>query len=188
MQTAKPELFSLSAFISSFVGFLFGLASAFVIEAVKRRREKQRLISLFLEEIRRTYLEIDRKKSAGPSMARPKTELFGVTGLNLAGMPEYQIEVYNVKLFETEGVRLAQQLSTGGRGRFWAAYGYLRDTEAVRQVLKGLHDDAPNYEQYQKVFVQLIVKATDALNSLEHALQSERSFIETFKDSRAAPK
>jgi hypothetical protein len=115
MQAAKPEVFSLTAFISAFVGFLFGLASAFIIEAAKRRREKQRLISLFLEEIRRTYLEIDRKKSAGPSLTRSKSELFGVAGLNRVGMPEYQIEVYNIKLFETEGVRLAQQLGAAGR-------------------------------------------------------------------------
>jgi len=188
MQAAKPELFSFTAFISAFVGFLFGLLSAVIIEAVKRRKEKQGLISLFLEEIKRTYLEIDRKKSAGPGMARSKSELFGVTGLNLVGMPEYQIEVYNAKLFETEGVRLAQRLGPTSRTRFWTAYGYLRDVEAVRQVLKGLTKEDGDYEAYQKVFVELIQKATGALNSLEHALEKERSFIETFRDMMAPTK
>ena len=188
MQAAKPEIFSLTAFISAFVGFLFGLLSAVIIEAVKRRKEKQGLISLFLEEIRRTYLEIDRKKSAGPGMARSKSELFGVSGLNLVGMPEYQLEVYNAKLFETEGVRLAQRLGPTARKRFWAAYGYLRDTEAVRQVLKGLTKEDRDYEAYQTVFVELILKATRALNGLEHALDKERSFIETVRDMMASPK
>ena len=46
MPPAKPEVFSITAFISAFLGFLFGLLSALIIEAVKRRREKQRLINL----------------------------------------------------------------------------------------------------------------------------------------------
>src|SRR5215471_21175081 len=115
MPAEKTQVFSLAAFVSSFTAFLFGLVSAYIIEAVKRRREKQRLINLFIDEIRRSYLEIDRKKSAGPSLARSKSELFSVGGVSFAGMPEYQLEVYNAKLFETEGVKLAEQLPTAGR-------------------------------------------------------------------------
>jgi len=89
MPSEKPELFSVTALVSALIAFRFGLLSARILEAVKHRREKQGLISLFLEEIRRTYLEIDRKKSAGPGTARSKSDLFGVTGLNLVGMPEY---------------------------------------------------------------------------------------------------
>jgi hypothetical protein len=187
MQATKPEIFSITAFISTFVAFLFGLLSARILEAIKHWHEKQGLINLFLDEIRRTYKEIESKKSAGPAMARSKSELFGVKGLNLVGMPEYQLEVYNTKLFDTEGVRLAQYLGTGARKSFWAAYGCLRDAEAVRQVLKELTNEDRDYEAYQKVFVELIVKATDSLTSLEHALDKERSFIETLREMRAAP-
>ena len=165
MPPTKPELF-----FGSLLGFIFGLLSALIIEEIKRRREKKGLTKLFLAEIRRTYLEIDRKKAAGPSIAKSKFELFGVEGLNLVGAPEYQLEVYNAKLFETEGVRLAQQLGSEGRQQFWAAYGYLRDAEAVRQVLKVLASEDRNYESYQKVFVALISKATEALSRLERAL------------------
>jgi hypothetical protein len=41
----------------------YSLISAWVVERIKRGDEKQRLINLFIAEIGRTNLEIDRKKN-----------------------------------------------------------------------------------------------------------------------------
>ena len=75
MQAVKPEILSLTAFISAFVGFLFGLLSAVIIEAVKRRKEKQGLISLFLEENARVQrVPVGRRVQAANIMTRVSPE------------------------------------------------------------------------------------------------------------------
>jgi hypothetical protein len=102
----------LSSFLGSFFGFLLGLISAWLLERLKRWREKQCFINLFLAEIGRTNLEIDEKKHVptGQVLARAKSELFGIGDVTLTGKPEYELEVYHVRLYETEGIRLAQLL------------------------------------------------------------------------------
>ena len=102
--------------------------------------------------------------------------------MTFSGAPEYEIEVYNARLFETEGIRLAQHLGPCGRQEFWAAFGYLRDAEAIRLVLKSFPKAEHDYEAYQKVFVVLIRKSSDALTKLWQALEHERSLIETLRD------
>jgi hypothetical protein len=184
--TAPPTpIISLSSLLASFIGFLLGLASAWLLKKKDLWDEKQRLINLFIAEIGRTNLEIDRKKHVptGKLLARAKGELFGIGDVTFTGKPEYELEVYHVRLYETEGVRLAQLLRGRGREHFWAANGYLRDAEVVRLVLKQLKKEERDYGAYEQVFVALIGKGSDALAALYRDLWDERSSIQTFLDS-----
>jgi hypothetical protein len=185
MQAASDVLISRAALVSSVISFAFGLISAVWIDALKRRREKQNLISLFLAEIRRIWSELDKLKMApvGSGLTRGRTELFGVSGFNFHGAPEYQLEVYNAKLFETEGVKLAQQLRPKGRSAFWAAYGYLRDAESIRVLVKNLPREDQDRAQYEKLFVALAGRATEASSELEKALGEERAWIENLREA-----
>lgn len=174
-----------STLIGSFIGFLFGLVSAWLIETLKRRAEKQRLINLFRAELMRTHLEIHSKQEApvGEVFSRGRYELLGIRDVMFSGFPEYELEVYNARLFETEGIRLAQQLGPVGRQCFWAAYGYLRNAEEIRLVLKTFPKEEHDYAGYQRVFVALIGKASTALSELWQALERERSFTETWREA-----
>jgi hypothetical protein len=62
MPTPSTEILSTSSVVSSLIGFLLGLISGQLTEALKRRREKQRLINLFRAELMRTHMEIDSKQ------------------------------------------------------------------------------------------------------------------------------
>jgi hypothetical protein len=187
MQTATPptQIISLSSLTIAFIGFLLGLASAWLLKKKDLRDEKQRLINLFIAEIGRTNLEIGRKRNVptGKLLARAKGELFGIGDVTFTGKPEYELEVYHVRLYETEGVRLAQLLESRGREHFWAATGYLRDAEAVRLIIKQLKKEDRDYDAYEKVFVALIGKGSDSLAALYRDLWEERSTIQTFLDS-----
>jgi hypothetical protein len=184
MGASKPEHYTLAAFVGTAVGFVFGLFSSVLLDWLKRRQERQRLINLFLAELRRVHLELDNKKSApvGVSVTRLKCELFEVSGVAFTGKPEYKLSVFNTKLFENEGVKLAQAVGPDARNKFWVAYGRLRDAEEIRLVLKDLPTADPDYQEYQKVFVELIMRASKALGDLWYALQKERSVIEDLRD------
>lgn len=138
MANNQPEVLAASTVVSSVIGFTLGLVSAWIVEFIKRRQEKQRLINLFLAEIGRTHLEIDSRREApvGKIWGRGRFALLGIADVHFSGIPEYELEVYNARLYETEGVRLAQQLGPEGRRCFWAVYGFLREAEAVRGILK----------------------------------------------------
>jgi hypothetical protein len=183
--TAPTQIISLSSLVSAFIGLLLGLASAWLLKKKELWDEKQRLINLFLAEIGRTSLEIDSKKNVptGVVLARAKGELFGIGDVTFTGKPEYELAVYHVKLYETEGIRLAQLLGSSGRKHFWAATGYLRDAEAVRLVIKQLKKEDRDYDAYEKIFVALIGKGSDALAALYRDLWEERSSVRTFLDS-----
>jgi hypothetical protein len=67
----------------------------------------------------------------GLGVVRLKNELFGVRDVAFTGMPEYKLTVFNAKLFENEGVKLAQSVGPDARNKFWIAYGRLRDAEEI---------------------------------------------------------
>lgn len=187
MQATTPstQIISASSLISSLIGFFLGLGSAWIVERIKNWDEKQRLINLFIAEINRTHLEITGRKDVptGLVLARAKGELFGIRDVTFTSKPEYELELYNVKLYETEGIRLAKLLGSRGREHFWAAYGYLRNAEAIRLVIKQLKTEERDYNEYAKVFVALVGKGSKALGELYKDLWDERSSIRTFLDS-----
>jgi len=65
MQTtaSQPDIISTSNLVSSLIGAALALAGFWIRESMKRWDEKQRLINLFIAEIERTHLEIDRWKN-----------------------------------------------------------------------------------------------------------------------------
>src|SRR5205823_5530059 len=145
---------------------------ALIIDWLKRRGEKNQLIAVFRAEFSRTIKEIE-YKGLGIAVglpARARGVLFGVGDVTIRGTPEYEFEVYNSKLFETEGVRLAQRLGRRAKGKFWEFYGYLRDAESVRLALNRLPQSDHNYDAYQRVFAGLTSKAYEAMKELDGLL------------------
>lgn len=161
------------------LGFLFGVLTSSLTEVLKRAVERDRLIALICAEIHRNWKELNRFTSVpdGTHLARSKLELKGISGVSFTGIPEYEFEVYNLKLFENEGIRLALHLSKQARRDFWDTFSLMRDAEAVRQLLKQLPESNTDRSQYQVVFRGLIGKLDESLRQLEESLQRDRSFL-----------
>jgi hypothetical protein len=183
--TSTTGLISLPNLVSSLIGALLAIVVGLIIEAVKHWQEKQRLINLFIADIKRTNLEIDglRNVPTGEVLARAKGELLGIGNVTFTGKPEFELEVFNVRLWETQGIRLAQLLGSSGLEHFWAAYHYLRGAEAIRLVIKQFPAEERDYDAYAKVFVGLIGKGSDALSKLYRDLWEERSSLQNYRDS-----
>lgn len=173
----------LAAF-ASVLGFLFGVITSSTGELVKRMIERDRLISLITSEIRRNWTQVNRLAGVpvGQFFARSLVEFKGVGGLTFSGIPEYNFEVYNLKLFESEGVKLALHLRSKARNHFWETFSLMRDAEAVRQVLGTLDKEDPDVAEYQKVFKVLIERLDKNLRLLETELERRRSFLATILD------
>jgi len=160
------------------LSFLFGVLASTLGESIKRKRERTRLIDLFVQDIRRNWSEVDSLQSApaGPIFSRVRFSLKGMRDIPFAGNPEYLFEVYNLKFFETEGVKLAQLLPPGPRKQLWDAYSLIRDAEAVRTVLNKLAPDNSDYHSYQKLFVELVRRLSQQLLETEDSLWRERAW------------
>ena len=160
------------------VSFFLGILATVVGETIKRSREKNRLIDLFIQDIWRNWREVDSLKGSpvGPFFSRLRLDLKGVGDVIFSGIPEYMFEVYNLKFFETEGIKLAQMLPAIPRKSLWDAYSIMRDAEAVRGVLNKLSSTDSNYASYQKLFVTLVGNLRDCLLELEKGLRHERSW------------
>jgi hypothetical protein len=160
------------------LSFLLGILASSIGDNIKRRRERTRLIDLFIQDIRRNWPNVDSVRVApvGPMLSRACFYFKGVDGLFLRGNPEYLFEVYNLKFFETEGIKLAQLLPTKPRKELWAAYSLLRDAEAVRVVLKDLDSADPDYESYQKLLLELASRLLSQLMVVEDVLWRERTW------------
>lgn len=160
------------------LSFFFGILASTVGDAIKRKREKNRLIDLFMQDIRRNWQEVDSFSLApvGPIFSRLRFEWKGAEDLSFRGNPEYLFEVYNLRFFEIEGVKLAQMLPLDPRKKLWDAYSVMRDAEAVRGVLNRLPHTDPDYVSYQKLFVELLNKLKSGLLALEGSLWRERSW------------
>jgi hypothetical protein len=185
VQSPQPDAFSKLSILGPLIGFVLGLASALILDRLKRRGEKHQLVEVFRAEFSRTGKELEYKTLGIPvplPLARARGVLFGVDNVAVRGTPEYEFEVYNVKLFETEGVRLAQRLGRPAKEQFWELYGYLRDAESVRLALNRLAPADRNYEAYQRVFTGLTSKAYKMMTKLEGTLEKERSPLEKIQE------
>lgn len=158
------------------LSFLLGTTSSVMVGWITRGIEKRRLIDLFLEDIHRNWKELDQLKAApvGNYFSRAKYVFKGVD-ITLTGEPEYDFEVHNIKLYDTEGVRLAQHLRRKARREFWNVYALLRDTEAVRQVINSLPKEDKSRPQYQALFVELVTLLAKRFTELDPILRRERS-------------
>lgn len=165
--------------LTAVLGFLLGVLSTSLTEFLKRAVERDRLIALISAEIHRNWIYVNRFSSVpdGPVLARRLTELKGVKDVAFAGMPEYDFEVYNLGLFQSQGVNLALHLRRKARSIFWETYSTMRDAEAVRQTINKLSDSNPDRAEYQKVFKMLLIRLDDSLLSLEKELRAQRSLL-----------
>lgn len=160
------------------LSFLLGLLASSIADSVRRIRDRTRLIDLFVTDIRRNWLEVDGLQMAptGRVFSRLRSTLKGVGGLRFTGEPEYLFEVYDLKLFETEGVRLAQVLPSEPRAALWEAYALIRDAEAVRRVLNNLTPNTLDYASYQELFTELVKRLAWQLIETETLLWRERAW------------
>lgn len=160
------------------LSFLLGTTSSIIVGFVTRRIEKRRLIDLFLADIGRHWSEIDSLKSApvGFQFSRGVYH-FKDMKVNLLGEPDYEFQVHNVQLYNSEGVKLALSLGAKSRKEFWDVYALLRDAEAVRNVIKSLPHDDKSRRGYQDLFVKLVTKLGKQFAELERLLRRERSIF-----------
>jgi hypothetical protein len=160
------------------LSFLFGMLGANIVDHVRRARERIRLIDLFVQDIRRNWRDVDDLSSAqaGPEFFRIRFGIRGVYGLSFQGNPEYIFEVYNLKLFETEGIKLAQLLPAAPRKELWGAYSLMRNAEQVREVLSRIDNSHPDFHSYQRLFVELVRRLLEQLFIVEQLLWAERSW------------
>ncbi len=160
------------------LSFLLGTTSSIIVGFVTRSIEKRRLIDLFLADIRRHWPGIDSLKSApvGPNFSRGVYQ-FKHMKVHLLGEPDYEFEVHNVRLYDSEGVKLALSLGSKSRKQFWDVYALLRDAEAVRQLIKSLPNDDKSRASYQDLFVKLVTKLARQFDELEQMLRRERAIF-----------
>jgi hypothetical protein len=164
------------------LSFLLGVLASSVSDMLGRSREKNRLIDLFVDDIRRNWKEVESLGWAPtePVFARVRFTLKGVDDLAFGGNPEYLFEVYNLKFFETEGFKLVQLLPSKPRKTLWDAYSLVRDAEAVRKVLNELDSQDKDYSSYRKLFAELARRLTQQLIVVEAALWRERAWWAKF--------
>lgn len=168
------------------LSFLFGLLASSISDLLKRRREKNRLIDLFVDDIRRNWKEVDslRWAPSEPVFVRVRFTLKGIDDIPFSGDPEYLFEVYNLKFFETEGLKLAQSLPPKPRKALWDAYSLMRDAEAVRKVLNELDPQDKDYTSYRKLFAELASRLVHQLILVEDVLWRERAWWRKFAGYR----
>ena len=160
------------------LSFLLGVLASNISDALRRRREKTRLIDLFVDDIRRNWKEVESLGWAPsePVFVRLRFTLKGVDDLLFSGVPEYLFEVYNLKFFETEGLKLAQLLPAKPRKALWDAYSLMRDAEAVRKVLNEIDPQDKDYSSYRKLFAELARRLERQLILVEEVLWRERTW------------
>ncbi|WP_439588269.1 hypothetical protein [Hydrogenophaga sp.] len=161
------------------LGFLFGILTTSTGDLIKRIIERDRLISLITSEIQRNSPQANQltRVPGAPFFARSLSEFKGVSGLSFSRIPEYNFEVYNLKLFESEGMKLALHLRSKTRAQFWETFSLMRDAEAARHVLRTLNENDPDFLQYQKMFKALLEKFDKNLREIVPALERERSWL-----------
>lgn len=175
------------------LSFLLGLLASSISDTLRRRREKKRLLELFVDDIRRNWQEVEHLGLAPsePVLARVRFTLKGID-VPFSGNPEYLFEVYNLKFFETEGLKLAQLLPPKPRKALWDAYSLMRDAEAVRSVLNELDPQDKDYTSYRKLFAELATRLFRQLIMVEDVLWREgawwRKFVSHGEQQKATTK
>lgn len=161
------------AFVAAILALLFNT----VLEFIRRRILKESLLDLFIADIAATAMEIQSssiKPLGEQSLLKLTMSLRGVDGLSFTGDPELSFEVFNVKLYETEGFKLAGILKSSTRREFWSAYKLMRDAESARMTLKEMSKDDPDRGSFEQLYLGLLKQLYTRLLGLSHALDRER--------------
>ena len=92
-------------FVIAALSFSLGLLSSILIEYIKTKKKKYSLIELFINNIQENWVYTSNLITAPDGSTRPNSgtlfHLKGISGLALTDYPEYNFEVYNVKLLES---------------------------------------------------------------------------------------
>lgn len=165
----------LIALFSAFVGASFALVFNSLLEFIKRRIAKEPLLDLFITDLALTWKRVEHA-SKMPLGSDPKVHFVvrGIDALAFRGDPELEFEVYNVKLYETEGFKLAASLKAETRRAFWTAYATLRDAETARLVLKEIDKDDPDRREFEKLYQKLLARLEPIILALNTNLAKER--------------
>jgi len=168
----------LIALFSALVGSTFALVFNSLLEFIKRRIAKEPLIDLFITDLALTWKRADRA-SKMPLGSVPKLHwvVRGIDDVEFKGDPELEFEVYNVKLYESEGFELAASLKSETRRAFWSAYATMRDAETARLVLKKIPKDDPDRMQFEKLYQKLLDRLSADVLTLNEGLAKERFLL-----------
>jgi hypothetical protein len=166
----------LIALFSAFVGASFALVFNSLLEFIKARIAKQPLLDLFITDLALTWKRVEHasKMPLGTGVPKMHFVVRGIDGLAFRGDPELEFEVYNVKLYETEGFKLAASLRAETRHAFWAAYATLRDAETARLVLKKTDKNDPDRTEFEKLYQKLLARLDPIIPRLNENLAKER--------------
>jgi hypothetical protein len=164
--------------VVAIISFFLGIVSSLFVESFKRRIEKDKLIDLFVADIRANWFKLEELRGAPvePYWGRLRVYFKGFGDLKFTGQPEYEFEVHNLKFFEAEGFKLVQTLGSKTRKEFWEVYSLIRDAEAVRKVIKSLPEGHKDRPSYKNLFTEIMNKLAPMFAKLAKTLNAERSW------------
>jgi len=119
-------------FLTNFLSTLFGVTlpiiTGYAVHLLKKghdqQQEKSEIISLFKADINRNWSVLDSLRNTPTEnyFSRTVHDFKGVQAINFTGIPEYQYSLFSLKLFNSEGNRLAKLLKRKTRESFWELY------------------------------------------------------------------
>jgi hypothetical protein len=170
-----PKL--LTVIIGAAAGAAFALIVNSLLEFVKRRLAKEPLLDLFITDLALTYKRAERASNM-PIGSDPKLHFVvrGIDDCKFRGDPELEFEVYNIRLYETEGFKLAASLKAARRA-FWTAYATMRDAEATRIALKQIPQSDPDRSEFEKLYQKLLARLARDILRLNEDLAKERFLL-----------
>lgn len=171
---AQPQyvLVLLGAFVAAMLALVFNT----LLEYVKRRIAKEPLLDLIITDLGSIALDVQ-QNSLGISFSKGTitAQVRGVGGLHFENYaPDVIYETYNIKLYETEGFKLASTLKSDTRRKFWKVYKLMREVEATRVALAGLAKDDLNQENLQVLYSGLNKELYPKILELVNLLNDER--------------
>ncbi len=166
----------LPAIIGAILAAILALLFNSLLEYIKRRIAKGPLVELFIADLETMWRDVDHNthyQEIGTTFV-----VRGVPGLKLTSeVQAMAFETYNIKLYESEGFKLAPILCPATRLKFWATYRTMREVEATRVVLKALAKDDTNRESICTLFVGLNKRLQHQTLELVELLNKERSLF-----------
>ena len=145
--------------IAVILSFLLGLFSKLIFDYFKWRRDKLNLIEILKQDYNANWKKLDELKGVpeGEIFVRIRGVFKGVTDLSFHTLPEYKYRVWNLKIFDVEGIKLVRYLKIKQRKLYWQLYGLLNDLEQTRIILEKMQKIDDDYSQYQKLFKGLLL-------------------------------
>lgn len=102
---------------SQLITYIGGIITGFVPFYIKASIAKNNLIILFMTDIEKNWRNFDQLQHvfAGEWIARATLSFRGYDNLNISDEVEYRFEICNIKMYETEGIKLLPLLGRQAR-------------------------------------------------------------------------